>query len=799
MERRVSTHLTLLYLVSGRIAVTCDGKQTEMGPEDILTVNLGQTMSIRVHEHGALFRLSYEMSVLDELLPVERRQIRFGSALQAEAVTQEARENFAQLRDLLQSILYEYLKNGSRITAGIAGMSFTLLDRLAACCAGEEGMTDAPGEKYDKRIREILAYIHQNYTYQISLSELAKRFYLSDSHLSRVFKSTVGRGFREYLTEVRLESAERELRESEKSIIRIANDNGFSGLAAFNRGFKERYGETPSAYKRRLQTQETAEEVRATAGKPDASGFIRQYEARMPQTEQITAVEVDARDAALYRKPWKDAINVGVASDLLNPTVQRQLLTLRNQLDFTYVRFWNLFLDNFIYYPDALGSPLYFSKMDGVVDFLLANHLKPFIQFGPKDKSIIRSYSEIDNRSRRSSESIAALDDAGWEGMLDTIFRHLVSKYGGEEVESWIFEMWAPCPWDGIWPQWYTEEKFAALYRCVRKYVPGALVGGCEFIDNVHLEQMPAIAREWRRLGIDPDFVSFSALPYELGAEGVTAASGRQAVWRPEPSYVEDQVARIRRRLAESGLGAKRLFLTVWNITASNRSVVNDSVNKGTYLLDVANRSLRSGVDMLVYWMASDLYAESTDSSALLFGGSGLVTPDGLVKPALHAFVFLKKLRSRLIDRGPGYIISANQSGIYTIVYYRHWGVSPVAMLKDEGDITLEDLSVGADHTARTRLQIRIRNVQNGVYNVRRQYVNSLSGSALDVWSRLGALDIQSGEDKQYIAARAIPDRIFERIRVRDGLMELEITAGENEFGVVEIEFQPGVGDPPVR
>lgn len=780
----------VLYLISGELSVTINEREYAMYPDDIVVLNAGDAFTLSARNRAVLCTVKYDLGVLETLSVDEN--VRFDCVSMGARVTGEDR--VAALRRLIQEVMYRYLKNGSAVNAAVMSGCYEVLDRLigdfsfAAANAGD-------GQKLDRRVREIIAYIQENYAAQITLSELAKKFYVSDSHLSRLFKSSLGMGFRDYLTQVRLEAAERELRTTERSIIRLANDNGFSGLAVFNRSFKEKYGETPSVYKKMAAREAAALEqgpAERTGALPEETvrEYIEKYETAISRKDTVHTVELDAAPARPYEKPWNACLNMGAATDLLNPMVQKHILKLREQMEFRYVRFWNIFIENFIYFPNAIGSHLYYSKLDGVIDFLLSYKLKPFIQLGPKPRSILFSYGEKNRYMHMtSSEDILEMDDAAWQNLLEDVFRHLVAKYGGQEMESWIFEMWSPCPWDVPWVNWYTEEKFAALYRVVRKYVPGALVGGCEFTGTYHNEKLPDIARRWRELSIEPDFISFSALPYDP-QEG---EQGPVTVWQPEPKFFDHMVASAREAMDRAGLGEKRLVLSLWNITASNRNIVNDSVYRGVYTVRTAVSALSAGVDLMAFWMGTDAYSDEADVEGMLFGGAGLLNISGIAKPALHALALLRKLQSQLIGIGPGYIAARNNFGIYSIVYYNEKSIPLPAMMRPESAIVYENIVDENGRGETLRMRFRVRNVQNGIYNVRRQYVCRSSGSVLDEWQRLGGLTILVKEDIEYMAMKSLPNRLFSRLTVQDGCMEIEVEAAENEFGVVEIEFQPGL------
>ncbi len=107
---------------------------------------------------------------------------------------------------------------------------------------------DIVGEKEGKRLDNVLNYILKNYSKQISLQEISDVANLSPGSFCRFFKQRTRKTLFDFISEVRLNKACSELRESDKSISMIAYSCGFNNLAYFNRRFKAYYGMTPSGY-----------------------------------------------------------------------------------------------------------------------------------------------------------------------------------------------------------------------------------------------------------------------------------------------------------------------------------------------------------------------------------------------------------------------------------------------------------------------------------------------------------------------------------------------------------------------
>lgn len=84
----------------------------------------------------------------------------------------------------------------------------------------------------------------------LTLTSLSRRLGYSEFHTTRKFKEVSGMQFRDYLRYRKLAFALKEVRDSEKSILDVAFDYGFSSHEAFTRAFKSAYGVTPSEYRK---------------------------------------------------------------------------------------------------------------------------------------------------------------------------------------------------------------------------------------------------------------------------------------------------------------------------------------------------------------------------------------------------------------------------------------------------------------------------------------------------------------------------------------------------------------------
>ena len=100
--------------------------------------------------------------------------------------------------------------------------------------------------------REILLvkeYIRENYSRELSVESLASVVYLTPDYLSRLFKKTTGKSLSQYIRQYRMEKARELLLRTNKKVIQIGIDVGYSNYSYFCQSFREYFGVSPEKYR----------------------------------------------------------------------------------------------------------------------------------------------------------------------------------------------------------------------------------------------------------------------------------------------------------------------------------------------------------------------------------------------------------------------------------------------------------------------------------------------------------------------------------------------------------------------
>lgn len=101
-------------------------------------------------------------------------------------------------------------------------------------------------ESVHKVVADVIQIIEREYRSELSVELIAERVYLTPSYLSHLFAKQTGLSLIKYLTMHRLAKAKALLQETNRKIIDISHDVGYSNFPYFCTLFKNYYGKTPT-------------------------------------------------------------------------------------------------------------------------------------------------------------------------------------------------------------------------------------------------------------------------------------------------------------------------------------------------------------------------------------------------------------------------------------------------------------------------------------------------------------------------------------------------------------------------
>ena len=105
--------------------------------------------------------------------------------------------------------------------------------------------------KQDK-LKELLNYVDAHYAGPITIRDASLRLGVTDQYFCRYFRRVTGMSFTEYLNDLRLRRATKEIELTNRPISDIAFDHGFENAGYFFKNFKLKYGITPLKYRKKF-------------------------------------------------------------------------------------------------------------------------------------------------------------------------------------------------------------------------------------------------------------------------------------------------------------------------------------------------------------------------------------------------------------------------------------------------------------------------------------------------------------------------------------------------------------------
>lgn len=775
------THLDveLLYVINGSVEFYIEEKKYSLEKDDYLIVNIDTLHRAWVDGDALACRMEIPFLELNRLTSRNTFTFLCNSAV-------ESGESYELARDLIRRIIWEEYQNNGKDKIYIASLYYQLLHILVNDFLIDNEKAGSAGQehKFDERKQQIEDYIRQNYNGDISLQQLADKLYLSVAYLSKYIKKQFGMSFIEYVNTLRFNIAVSQLLYSDKSVLRIAMDTGFSSSATLNKMFRDRYHKTPTEFRAEWRDKDTkrtttVEEERAVREK--VNKFFEQNPAERPSRDKSnheTVVLTNTSCHTRLEKTWSRMINMGTAADLLKSNVQKHMLTLASMLNIKYVRFWDLYAEEMFLVDKDQHGFYNFDNLDRLIDFLIDNNLKPYIELGNKPKLLIKNSKVMfmynPNAERVKKDEIASF--------IEKMIVHLINRYTPEEVETWYFEFWKEEPKqgeDGIY-QYRSQNReyvdlFERLYEILHRYVPNCNFGGAGFSLRFGEKTLVDVLRLWNEAKYRPDFISMYNYPY---SSETFAGKRTQSLDR---HFFRDHLAQVREVLKREGYGDKPLHVTEWSFSVSNRNMLNDHCMNGAYVMKNAI-DCAGMCDMMGYWVGSDLYSNYYDTSLLLNGGSGLLSKDGIPKPSCYAFEFLNRLGRYVLQKGDYYLITSNSGQSFRIVCHNLKDLSYQYSRRYEDEITLESCDNMFTDMKRRHIHFELPVSNTNDYFVRVYTVNRRFGSVQDEWSEMLAPAEMRLEDLRYLNRITTPKMYIQKCEKRNGYVIVDSDLEPNEI-----------------
>ncbi len=397
-----------------------------------------------------------------------------------------------------------------------------------------------------------------------------------------------------------------------------------------------------------------------------AAAAIAAPPARTPQTIEV---RIDASAPGTpFPHFWERMFGSGRAVLALRAAYRRDLSMVKRATGFDYVRMHGIFDRGVgLFHIGADGKPVYnFSYVDQIYDGLLARGVKPFVELSFMPPALAANRKDIFSFWYHPNVS-PPKSYALWDAMIEAFARHLIARYGIDEVSTWYFEVWNE-PNLGFWAGKPRQSTYFELYdhtaRALKSVSPRLRVGGPATAQAAWVSTF--LQHAWKH-HVPVDFVSTHVYGDDT-AQNVL----HEDVHIPRAQMVCRAVDKVHREIAASPDPHLPLILSEYNASYMNLPNVTDSAYMGPWLAGTIAQCAGK-VQMMSYWTFSDVFEEQGVVKMPFYGGFGLVAAYGIRKPAFNAFALLHKLgRTRLAVAAPAVIATRRQDGDLALALWNY-------------------------------------------------------------------------------------------------------------------------------
>lgn len=605
----------------------------------------------------------------------------------------------------------------------------------------------------DPRRDRLARYLSLHYGERLTLEDTAAQFGLTPQYFARYFKKTFGVTFLDYLTELRLRHACRELMAGGADVTAVAFSNGFTNLTSFYQAFRRAYGCAPGQFRER---QRDAPGLKTIS--PEEALPILEAHRHLEATENNAPLISEKMTVQLHRPfshSWEEILNLGSAMNLMKWNFLHQVADVvqKRGIGFRYIRVSGVLSERLS--PQIRPGEYDFSFLERMLISIMENRGLPMLELA--ELSRWSSSDDMSIRFQSGTPYEGSMEE--WLEKLKTTLLWLRNRWGPEHTTGWRFSLFADSA-----PDYDSEpekqnvycRRFRESVRLIKSILPGAEVGGPGVDIGMPLEEFRHLITAMTETGPHPDFITLTMYPSYMEV----SRTPLKRVLRPcyEPAFAREQKLRqILGWLGEQGWASVPVYVVGASSELLMGRETSDSCHRAAWF---AGKCLSCDVAGLACFGFSDLEDICSDHRPELFGGRGMLTQHELPKPILYAHEMLRQLGPELIRRSENYIVTTDGAGTYAIFMHNRKELS--RRYCDSGpDISLSD---SFEDGQNLRLRLLLEQLEPGTYTLETIILNERHGSIRSALETLGKADGLTEADCGYLLGVVVPLRQYRTV-----------------------------------
>lgn len=360
-------------------------------------------------------------------------------------------------------------------------------------------------------------------------------------------------------------------------------------------------------------------------------------------------VHVDLAPSRSFAFPhvWERAIAGDWAKQALRRDYQDQLFTCHRELGVQSLRFHGIFNTSMstadATYNGGRARPAGYTQdnyswfnITQIYDALVDHGMHPFVELSSMPESLQAGAPPFKGLLYDFNQ-MSPQDFSAWGQLVGAFTKHMVNRYGIDEVRKWPFEVWNE-------PNLFTfydgdQQSYFNLYRYAAeaiKSVDGSLkVGGpATSAGQFSFGPPRALGTQYYR-----EFMQWAAV------NNVPVDFGSAHGYETDKGVGPEGTASFFKQNRADTLPGRPLYISELNVSSTNSPKLDKSDAAASFLRTVIETV--GVVDGLAIWAFSDIYEELTQADNPFHGGFGLMTIHGIKKPLYRLLQILHGVGDR--------------------------------------------------------------------------------------------------------------------------------------------------------
>ncbi|TJX62595.1 helix-turn-helix domain-containing protein [Soehngenia saccharolytica] len=780
----------IIFVLKGKCSIYIDNNVTELIKGDIFIINSREIHQLKSSDEPKCELLVFQFN-LDYF---EDKHKGINNLTFKVDINKDNNDIIDRIKSFLAMIMDQTLKHGEYYELRIELLFTELILLLVDNFAVRNNTNSASINNDSEKVFEIIEFIKDNIDNQnLTIKLIAEKFHYNSQYLSKYFKKSTGIPIKKYIENLRVSRSINDLKYTDLKIVDLALKNGFPDTKSYYRAFKNSMGITPNEFRNEhkvdisymdfknyfsINTEELLSELFLYLD--NSKPIITSADTATKEVNILLDLNQVNVELPTLQKPWENLITIGYSVEGLRKDQLDIIEKVQKDIGFKYIRFHGIFSDFLsIYNEDSLGKTFYdYNDLDLLIDSLMELNIKPFIEL----TFIPTKLTQNGNTIFKWKDSISKPSDINkWNDLIDNFIRHIIDRYGIDEVKDWYFEVWNEPEiegvfWDGSKEEFF--EFFVSTYQTIKNISKDLKVGGVGNMSFLlFLDWLDKFYQYINEKDVKLDFYSFHVYSVEL-VESITEISKlkekidvndyeavKYKAKLGDENKVSDYITLSIDRVQKlHNFTKEEYWITEFNSSTISRDLIHDTVYMSSFLVKNYLENLEK-VKGIGYWTLTDLNNEFEIEKALFYGGFGLFTYNGIPKASYNAYKLLHELKGNILEKNSNYIVLKDKDDVYLMFHnYIHYDAQYENL--DFSKINLLDrYSIFDEYNTKFNINL---NGLSGNYKVEQYIVNREHGSSFDAWVEMGYPKYPSLVQIEYLKSRSVPKILYEEMELAD-------------------------------